>query len=120
MKSTPEEPCTTTTPANAGPRVLLPTRDDPRLARALEEYQAALDAGTKLNRHELLARYPDIAEKLAECLEGLEFVHTVAPQLQEPARAPGTSPAELRPELPLGDYRIIREIGRGGMGVVYE
>jgi serine/threonine protein kinase/WD40 repeat protein len=108
------------TPVNPGPRAPLPTPDDPRLARALEEYQAALEAGTKLNRQELLARYPDIAEKLAECLEGLEFVHTVAPQLQEPARAPGTAPAEVRPELPLGDYRIIREVGRGGMGVVYE
>jgi WD40 repeat protein/serine/threonine protein kinase len=98
----------------------LPPQDDPRLARALEEYQAALEAGTRLNRHELLARYPDIAEKLAECLEGLEFVHTVAPQLQEPALAPGTSAAGVRPELSLGDYRIIREVGRGGMGVVYE
>src|SRR5262249_9429870 len=74
----------------------------------------------RLNRQELLARYPDIAEKLAECLEGLEFVNTVAPQLQEPALPPGIAAAGVRPVQSLGDYRIIREVGRGGMGVVYE
>src|SRR5262249_35108235 len=26
----------------------------------------------------------------------------------------------LQPEAPLGDFRLVREIGRGGMGVVYE
>src|SRR5262249_36671050 len=27
---------------------------------------------------------------------------------------------EIQPEAPLGDFRIVREIGRGGMGIVYE
>ncbi len=67
-------------------------------------------------RDHFLARYPDIAGVLAECLDALDFVRSAAPQLESPdILAPG-----FEPVAPLGDFRIVREIGRGGMGVVYE
>src|SRR5262245_61914251 len=106
------------------PKVAAPAADDPRLVRALEDYSAALRAGRRPDRHEFQARYPEIAEALAECLEGLEFLQAAAPHLQAPGEARGTVPAtagaELCPEGPLGDYRLVREVGRGGMGIVYE
>jgi WD40 repeat protein/serine/threonine protein kinase len=98
--------------------------EDPRLANALEEYLGALEAGRKPNRHEFLKRYPEIAGPLAECIDGLEFVNGAAPQVQLPlagqsAGAPAAT-ADVAAGMPLGDFRIVREIGRGGMGVVYE
>jgi tetratricopeptide (TPR) repeat protein len=96
---------------------------DGRLARALEEYRGLLEAGAAPDRAAFLARYPEMAEELAECLSGLEFVHAVAPSLSRDA-AQGVAAAEVGagvgPGAPLGDFRIIREVGRGGMGVVYE
>jgi WD40 repeat protein/serine/threonine protein kinase len=90
----------------------------------VEEYLAALEAGHKPNRQEFLARHAAIAEPLAECLDGLDFIQTAAPRLQESAAdeaaGPPTLGADLHPEGPLGDFRLVREVGRGGMGVVYE
>jgi WD40 repeat protein/serine/threonine protein kinase len=94
------------------------------VVRALEEYRAALEAGCRPDRAAFLARHPEIAEALAECLDGLEFVHAAASGLSEAGAAPaGGKPApalDLPLGGPLGDFRILREIGRGGMGVVYE
>jgi serine/threonine protein kinase/uncharacterized membrane protein len=95
--------------------------DDPRVIRAVEEYLASLETGPAPDRQEFLARYPEIAAALAKCLHGLEFVHGIAPQLNEagPKQLPSFA-SEIQPEGPLGDFRIVREVGRGGMGVVYE
>ena len=57
------------------------------------------------------------------CLEGLELVHRAAP-LASPLsgsspRLPSSTPEPILAN-PLGDFQIVREIGRGGMGIVYE
>jgi serine/threonine protein kinase/Flp pilus assembly protein TadD len=93
--------------------------DDPRVVRAVEEFMAALEAGQKPARQEFLARYPDIVEALSECLAGLEFVQELAPELSKPG-GDGLAEGDGPDAKPLGDFRIVREIGRGGMGIVYE
>jgi tetratricopeptide (TPR) repeat protein len=105
------------TPSEAPPRSGL---DDPRVRLAVEEYLAALDAGRKPDRREFLAGHADITEALEKCLDGLDFVHSAAPRLHSPGQQPSSPNGELQPEGPLGDFRIVREVGRGGMGVVYE
>src|SRR5262249_39684448 len=94
--------------------------DDQRLLQAVEEYRALLEGGPSPNRPAFLARYPDIAEALAECLDGLEFIRHAGSQLQPAAGAPRVGALEVALGVPLGDFRILREVGRGGMGVVYE
>ncbi len=88
--------------------------DDPRVLQALEEYQAALDAGLCPGRADFLARYADVAGALAECLDGLDLVRSAASDLHPAPAVAIAVPAVL------GDFRILREVGRGGMGVVYE
>jgi len=99
-------------------------QDDPRMVGAVQEYLHTLEAGNRPNRQDFLARYPDFAKPLADCLDALEFVHTVGPRLEEPAAGEAPSgPSHVPPSdfgTPFGDFRILREIGRGGMAVVYE
>jgi hypothetical protein len=93
--------------------------EESRVIRAVQDYLALMEAGHKPDRQEFLARYPEIAGLLAECLAGLEFVHKAAPDLSQPPDD-GTPSADIPPVQPLGDFRILREVGRGGMGIVYE
>src|SRR5262245_59955896 len=89
---------------------------DPRVVRALEEYAAELDAGRAPPRADVLARDPAVAGEVAPCLAALELLRAA---VRMPGAPAGPPPG---PELaaPLGDFRLIREVGRGGMGVVYE
>src|SRR5439155_9473886 len=89
------------------------------LLEILERYLADLEAGRAPRPDELVAQYPDLAEPLRAYLDSLGFVHAGARELTRLESLPG-SPADA-PGMPaLGDFRLLREIGRGGMGIVYE
>jgi serine/threonine protein kinase len=97
--------------------------NDQRVVRALEEYLAAVDQERVPDREEFLALHAEIAVELADCLQGLDFIRSAFSKVRQPfgcASAPTIPTGEIQSELPLGDYRMVREIGRGGMGVVYE
>jgi serine/threonine protein kinase len=92
---------------------------DDSVSAALEEYLDLLRGGWQVDRAEFLARHPRIAGRLAHCLDGLEFVHQAGDHFGE--TGPHATTTENVPPAPtLGEYRILREVGRGGMGVVYE
>jgi serine/threonine protein kinase/WD40 repeat protein len=111
--------------AQAGPKVDSSSESagsDPRLADAVEQYRTALRAGQRPDRQEFCAAFPDLAGPLAECLDALEFLHAAGPSLTDTcsvSKLPASRPGEVRPGELLGDFRILREVGRGGMAVVY-
>ncbi len=123
MNRTEEWPTLPPLPGTDGDGEQASSPDDLRLVRALQEYRALLQAGRKPEREEFLTRHREIAPELAECLDGLDFIQAAAPRVQTVA---GTEPAvsspstmDVGPGNVVGDYEVLKEIGRGGMGVVY-
>jgi serine/threonine protein kinase/Tfp pilus assembly protein PilF len=85
------------------------------LAEAFDELASRLQAGEAVGREELWRRYPEHAAELLRLLPALAALDDLS-NGDGPAAAPG----DLVAEQPLGDFRVLREVGRGGMGIVYE
>lgn len=120
-------------------------RQEP-LQEILLSYVEAVEAGSAPDREDFLAAHPEFADELIEFLASYHQLNRLAMPLRESddqrgldaipealhanhgmkqARLTETigitgeyySTVELGQ---LGDYKLIREIGRGGMGIVYE
>jgi WD40 repeat protein len=99
-----------------------------RVEEVLAFYLEAARTGQAPDRGELLARHPDLADELQSFFADHDLVRDLAEPLRLDAAASHTpSPAcgdttMLSPETPsrrFGDYEILEEIARAGMGIVY-
>ncbi len=83
----------------------------------VDDFIERLNLGEEPDVEAYARRYPDIAPVLRRMLPALCVMRTLSSDsISEPALGDVASETSR----PLGDYRIIREVGRGGMGVVYE
>ena len=87
-----------------------------------EEFLERHRRGERPNIDEFMARHPEKAEEILDLFPALLMMENVRPAVGDV-----TGDVQGGPSLPgrqkierLGDYRILREVGHGGMGIVYE
>src|ERR1700682_6024841 len=98
-----------------------------RLERILADYLHAVEAGTAPDRAELLKQHPDLAADLGSFFRNRDAMERIAqpikeqlPALAETIGASETSGTGVGTTIRyFGDYELLEEIARGGMGVVY-
>jgi WD40 repeat protein/serine/threonine protein kinase len=92
------------------------TEREQRLDELIAQFFARLEAGDAVSPDAWAEQYPEYREELCDFfLEEQQLERFTGPlrRLLKPFGLPDGTRA-------LGDYRLVRELGRGGMGVVYE
>src|SRR5262249_3652318 len=96
-----------------------PSAADP-LGQIADEFVAAFRQGQRPSIEEFARRFPEHADDSREMLPALVLMEQ-AKSAETPTReGQARASAAAAPLRQLGDYQILREVGRGGMGIVYE
>ena len=88
------------------------------LTRLADEFAARYRAGERPPLQEYIDRYPELADDIRELFPAMVEIEQVREDHQEAAEHAAAPPAPALRQL--GDFRILREVGKGGMGIVYE
>ena len=100
-----------------------PTGAGDPLDPIVAEYLQQLEAGIRPERAALLAAHPDLADRLRAFFTDLDRIGEPgsAFRLPDPDSTVGDGGSSDLPRVRyLGDYELLEEIARGGMGVVYK
>jgi tRNA A-37 threonylcarbamoyl transferase component Bud32 len=104
----------------------MPAPDSGSLDALIADYLQSVEAGQVPNRQDLLDRHPELADQLRAFFADLDRMDRQAAPLRiddDPdatVQPDPSGPSALATVRYFGDYELLEEIARGGMGVVYK
>jgi WD40 repeat protein/serine/threonine protein kinase len=94
---------------------------DPSLEQLLDDLIERLQAGEEVDLEAVIREHPGHAEPIRRLVPALEaLVDFGATSAHRDGRRPERAMEAEPPSKVLGDFRLLQEVGRGGMGIVYE
>lgn len=91
----------------------IPADTEDRLEMVLADFLRSRERGENPDPEEWIRRHPDLADELRSYFDNRAHLSTLV-------QSPRPTPPPLDDLRMLGDYELLEEIARGGMGVVYK
>ena len=96
--------------------------EDGKLGEIVDEVLSKMARGEPVDIEQYAREHPDVADVVRHAIPALRAVAQSSSHWNSDASLQRSQPVtdSVGPNAPLGDFQILKELGRGGMGVVYE
>ena len=92
------------------------------IGQIADSFVARYRKGERPSVEQYAAKHPELADEIRQVISTLVMMEEAKEECRDATQtlASVDTRIDVTPPRQLGDYRILREVGRGGMGVVYE